>query len=128
MLGFLLEAMVGVGIVLLASSCARKKTGRKIPSFTGDPTDATSGHWDDLGQDMEERVEETVEGVRPRFVAKASSREVTSRAFPPPEAFLKELLARRGSEDERVVTVAELRGFGARKEQFKHLIVFWAPT
>jgi len=81
MLDFLLEAMDG--IVLPASSCARRKTGRKIPNITGDPRDATSDHWDDLGQDMEERVDDTIEGVRPRFVATSSFREVTSRAFPP---------------------------------------------
>jgi gas vesicle protein len=68
--GFLLGAMVGAGIALLAAPEAGMRTRKKIRRVAGELRDSAGDQWDDLAEDAKDRVDDTVRGARKRFLVK----------------------------------------------------------
>ncbi len=68
--GFLLGAMLGAGIALLLAPEAGMKTRRRIRRVAGELRDSAGDHWEDLADDVKERVDDAVKGARKRFLAK----------------------------------------------------------
>ena len=64
---FLLGAMVGAGIAVLAAPEAGLRTRRRIRRVAGELKDSASDHWDDLATDVKDRVDDAVRGARNRF-------------------------------------------------------------
>ena len=64
---FLLGAMVGAGIALLATPEAGTRTRRRIRRVAGELRNSASDHWDDLATDVKDRVDDAVHGARKRF-------------------------------------------------------------
>ncbi len=64
---FLLGAMVGAGIALLAAPEAGMRTRRRIRKVAGELRDSASDHWDDLATHVKDRVDDAVRGARKRF-------------------------------------------------------------
>ena len=71
--GFLLGAMVGAGIALLAAPQAGTRTRRRIRKVAGEIKNSATDHWDDLAEDVKGRVDDAVKGARARFVTRQSS-------------------------------------------------------
>ena len=68
--GFLLGVMVGAGIALLAAPEAGRRTRRRIRRVAGGLMDSAGDHWDDLAEEVKDRVDEAVHGARKRFLLK----------------------------------------------------------
>ena len=68
--GFLLGAMVGAGITLLTAPEAGMRTRRRIRKVAGELRDSAGDHWDDLAEDVKDRVDDAVRGARKRFLVK----------------------------------------------------------
>ena len=68
--GFLLGAMLGVGIALLVAPEAGTRTRRRIIKVAAELKDSAGDHWDDLAEDVKERVDDAVQSARKRFVVK----------------------------------------------------------
>lgn len=67
---FLLGAMVGAGIALLAAPEAGTRTRRRIRRVAGGLRDSASDHWDDLATDVKNKVDDAMQGARKRFQLK----------------------------------------------------------
>jgi gas vesicle protein len=68
--GFLLGAMVGAGIALLAAPEAGNRTRRKIRRVAGGLRESAGDQWDDLAEEVKDRVDDAVRGARKRFLGK----------------------------------------------------------
>ena len=68
--GFLLGAMVGAGIALLTAPEAGMRTRKRIRRVAGELRDSAGDHWDDLAEDVKDRVDDAVRGARKRFLVK----------------------------------------------------------
>ena len=68
--GFLLGAMVGARITLLAAPEAGTRTRRRIRKVAGELRDSAGDHWDDLAEDVKDRVDDALRGARKRFLVK----------------------------------------------------------
>ncbi len=68
--GFLLGAMVGAGIALLAAPEAGMRTRRRIRRVAGGLKDSAGDHWDDLAEDVKDRVDDALRGTRRRFLVR----------------------------------------------------------
>ena len=71
--GFLLGAMVGAGIALLAAPEAGTRTRRKIRRVAGELRESAGDQWDDLAEEVKDRVDDAVRGARKRFLGKPDS-------------------------------------------------------
>jgi hypothetical protein len=68
--GFILGAMVGAGIALLAAPEAGMRTRRRIRRVSGELRESAGDHWDDLAEDVKDKVDDAVRGARKRFVVR----------------------------------------------------------
>ncbi len=68
--GFLLGAIVGAGIALLAAPDAGNRTRRKIRRVAGGLKDSATDQLDDFAEDVKARVDDAVRGARKRLIAK----------------------------------------------------------
>ena len=68
--GFLLGAIVGAGIALLAAPEAGMRTRRRIRRVAGELRESAGDQWDDLAEDVKDRVDEAVQGARKRFLVR----------------------------------------------------------
>jgi gas vesicle protein len=68
--GFLLGAFVGAGIALLAAPDAGTRTRRRIRRVAGELRESAGDQWDDLAEDVKDKVDEAVQGARRRFVVR----------------------------------------------------------
>ena len=68
--GFLLGAFVGVGIALIAAPEAGMRTRRRIRRVAGELRESAGDQWDDLAEDVKDRVDDAVRGARKRFLMK----------------------------------------------------------
>ncbi len=73
--GFLLGAMVGAGIALLAAPEAGMRTRRRIRRVAGGLRESAGDHWEDLAEDVKERVDDAVRGARKRFLVKRDAEQ-----------------------------------------------------
>jgi gas vesicle protein len=71
--GFLLGAIVGAGIALLAAPQAGTRTRRRIRKAVGEIKTSARDQWDDLAEDVKGRVDDAVQGARDRFVTQGGS-------------------------------------------------------
>ena len=69
-LGFLLGGIVGVGITLLAAPEAGVRTRRRIRKVAGELRDSAGDHWDDLAEDVKDKVDDALREARKRFLLK----------------------------------------------------------
>ncbi len=67
---FLLGAIVGAGIALLAAPEAGVRTRKRIRRVAGELRDSAGDHWDDLAEDVKDKVDDAVRSARKRFLAK----------------------------------------------------------
>ena len=68
--GFLLGAMVGAGIALLTVPEAGMRVRKRIRRVAGELRESAGDHWDDLAEDVKDRVDDAVRGARKRFLVK----------------------------------------------------------
>ncbi len=68
--GFLLGAIVGAGIALLAAPEAGTGTRRKIRRVAGGLRESAGDHWEELATDVKDKVDDAVQGARKRFLVK----------------------------------------------------------
>ena len=68
--GFLLGAIVGAGIAVLAAPEAGTRTRRRIRRVAGELRESAGGQWDDLAEDVKHSVDEAVRGARKRFLVR----------------------------------------------------------
>ena len=68
--GFLLGAFVGAGIALIAAPEAGTRTRRRIRRVAGDLKESAGDQWDDLAEDVKDKVDEAVQGARKRFLVR----------------------------------------------------------
>jgi len=68
--GFLLGAMVGAGIALLAAPEAGMRTRKRIRRVAGEWRDSAGDQWEDLAEDVRDRVDDAVWGARKRSLVK----------------------------------------------------------
>jgi gas vesicle protein len=66
--GFLLGAIVGAGIALLAAPEDGSRARRRIRRVAGELKESAGDQWDDLAADVKEKVDEAVRGARERFL------------------------------------------------------------
>jgi gas vesicle protein len=62
--------MVGAGIALLAAPEAGNRTRRKIRRVAGGLRESAGDQWDDLAEEVKDRVDDAVRGARKRFLGK----------------------------------------------------------
>jgi gas vesicle protein len=67
--GLFLGAVIGAGIALLAAPQSGRRTRRRIQKVAGDLKHTASDRWDDLADDVKERVEDAIQGAKKRFPA-----------------------------------------------------------
>lgn len=65
--GMLFGAVIGAGVALLLAPESGRRTRRRISRAADDARHYAEGRWDDLTEDMKDRVEEAVEGAKRRF-------------------------------------------------------------
>ncbi len=68
--GFLLGAIVGVGVALLAAPEAGMRTRRRIRRVAGELRESAGDQWEDLAEDVKDRVDEALRDVRKRFLVR----------------------------------------------------------
>ena len=68
--GFLLGAIVGAGIALLSAPEAGTRTRKRIRRVAGELRDSAGDHWDDLAEDVKDKVDDALRGARKRFMVK----------------------------------------------------------
>ena len=66
--GFLLGAIVGAGIALLAAPETGTRTRKRIRKVAGELRESAGDHWEDLATDVKEKVDDAVRGARKRFL------------------------------------------------------------
>lgn len=62
--GLLLGAAVGAGIALLTAPNSGRRTRRKIRRAAGDIRLGAEDRWDELAEEVKDRVDEAVSGAR----------------------------------------------------------------
>ena len=60
--------LVGAGIALLAAPEAGMRTRKRIRRVAGELRDSAGDQWEDLAEDVKDRVNDTVQGARKRFL------------------------------------------------------------
>ena len=65
--GLVLGAVIGAGIALLMAPEPGRKTRRRIQKGAEVLGTQATDHWDELADDVKERVDQAVKGARKRF-------------------------------------------------------------
>jgi len=68
--GFLLGAVVGAGIALLAAPGAGTPTRKRIRRVAGELKESAGDHWEELATDVKDKVDAAVQVARKRFLVK----------------------------------------------------------
>ena len=68
--GFLLGAIVGAGIALLAAPEAGTRTRKRIRRVAGELKESAGDHWEELATDVKDKVDAAVQVARKRFLVK----------------------------------------------------------
>jgi gas vesicle protein len=66
-LGLLLGAAVGAGVALLTAPRSGRKTRKKIARGAEDLRDRATDRWDELAEEVRDRVEDALTTARKRF-------------------------------------------------------------
>jgi gas vesicle protein len=65
--GLVLGAVIGAGIALLTAPQPGSKTRRHLRRTANEIGSGASDRWDELADDMKDKVEQAVKGARKRF-------------------------------------------------------------
>lgn len=65
--GLVLGAMLGAGIALLTAPQAGRKTRKRLKKAAGQIRDDAGGRWDEVSDEVRERVDDAVRSARKRF-------------------------------------------------------------
>lgn len=65
--GLVCGAAIGAGIALVLAPDSGKKTRKRLHRAAGDLRETASDRWDELADEMKDRVEEVMQGARSRF-------------------------------------------------------------
>ena len=67
--GLVLGAFIGAGAALLTAPQSGRRTRRKIKKVASGVRDTASDRWEDLAEDVKDRVDDALKGARDRFPA-----------------------------------------------------------
>ena len=67
--GLLLGAAIGAGVALLTAPRSGRRTRRKIRRAAGDVRHGARDRWDELAEEVKDRVDEAVAGARHKLVS-----------------------------------------------------------
>lgn len=67
--GLFLGAVIGAGVALLAAPHSGRRTRRRIRKVAGDLKHTASDRWDELADDVKERVDEAIQVAKKRLPA-----------------------------------------------------------
>lgn len=67
--GLVLGAFIGAGAALLTAPSSGRRTRRKIKKVASGVRDNATDRWDDLAEDVKERVDDALQGARGRFTS-----------------------------------------------------------
>ena len=65
--GVVCGAVIGAGVALLLAPDSGRRTRRKISRTAGEVRNQAGDRWDDLTEDVKDRVDEAVQEARKRF-------------------------------------------------------------
>ncbi len=65
--GLICGAAIGAGVALLMAPETGKKTRKRITRDAEDLRDTAGDRWDDLADEVRDRVEEALQGAKKRF-------------------------------------------------------------
>ncbi len=65
--GLVCGAAIGAGIALVLAPGSGKKTRRRIHRVAGDLRETAADRWDEIAEEVRDRVEEALEGARSRL-------------------------------------------------------------
>jgi gas vesicle protein len=66
--GFILGTVLGAGIALLAAPERGMRTRRRLRRVASELRESAGDQWDDLAEDVKDKVDEAVRGARKRFL------------------------------------------------------------
>jgi gas vesicle protein len=67
MAGLICGAAIGAGVALLLAPDSGKKTRKRLQKAATDLRDTAVDRWDEVAEDVKDRVDEVLEGARKRF-------------------------------------------------------------
>ena len=65
--GLMCGAALGAGVALLMAPESGRKTRRRIQKAAVEIRDTAADRWDEVAEDVKDRVEEVLDGARKRF-------------------------------------------------------------
>jgi len=65
--GLLCGAAIGAGVALVMAPASGKKTRRRIERAAGDLRETAEHRWEEMADEVRDRVEEALDGARKRF-------------------------------------------------------------
>jgi gas vesicle protein len=65
--GMILGAAIGAGVALLLAPEPGKKTRKRLQKAAVDLRETAVDRWDEVAEDVKDRVDEVLEGARKRF-------------------------------------------------------------
>lgn len=65
--GLVLGAFIGAGAALLTAPQSGRRTRRRIKKVASGVRDTATDRWEDLAEDVKDRVDEALKGARERF-------------------------------------------------------------
>jgi gas vesicle protein len=65
--GMIFGAAIGVGVALLFAPDSGRRTRRRISRLAGDVKDDAVDRWQDLSDDVKDKVDEAFQGAQKRF-------------------------------------------------------------
>ncbi len=65
--GLLLGAVIGAGVALLSAPQSGRRARRRLRRAVVDMKDSATDRWEDLADDVKQRVDDAIEGARAKF-------------------------------------------------------------
>jgi len=65
--GLVCGVAIGAGVALLLAPASGQKTRKRLQRAAGDLKETAGDRWDDVADDVRDRVEEVLEGARKRW-------------------------------------------------------------
>lgn len=65
--GLICGLTIGAGVALVLAPESGKRTRRRIQKVAGDLRETASDRWEELAEDVRDRVEDALQGARSRF-------------------------------------------------------------
>ncbi|MEX1256256.1 MAG: YtxH domain-containing protein [Gemmatimonadota bacterium] len=65
--GLICGAAIGAGVAILMAPDSGRKTRKRLQKAAVDLRETAADRWDDVAEDVKDRVEEVLDGARKRF-------------------------------------------------------------